>query len=190
MTTTADTFSPLSMAIPTSPFIALYGSHSGDWREPIVASLKNQQIAYYDPTDPAWQSINEQNGDDKQADINALVAKQHSALRAATCVIFHLAYYRTEQGIKIKTNEQGQAASLTSFAARCELGFLTGLSATLASQQPPIPVFVHIEDDTEGRHYLWAQMAMYPHMVRCTTLQAATEQALNYFAKQQANRPN
>ncbi len=48
-------------------------------------------VAYFDPIDARWQEINADNGDDKQALIDELVAEQHRGMRDAACVIYQLA---------------------------------------------------------------------------------------------------
>ncbi|HEU4404955.1 MAG TPA: nucleoside 2-deoxyribosyltransferase domain-containing protein [Polyangiaceae bacterium] len=154
------------MNTPTGPYIALYGSHSGDWREPLKARLEREGVAYYDPTDEGWRRITPENGDERQAEIDALVANEHAALRGATCVVFHLAR-RLRVGGVVHDDQTTLA-----LASRAELGFVTGRG---------VVTFVHIEPDVEGRNYLWAQMKPYPHMVRCASLDEALERALAAF---------
>ena len=154
------------MEIPPPPYVGLYGSHSGDWRAVAIERLNKSGIACYDPTDPAWGRINETTGDRLQPEIDTLVAKQHSGLIGAACVVFHLARRKARDGV---TSDTDVTAAL---AARCELGFLTGRG---------IRTFVHIEPDVEGRNYLWAQIALYDHMKRCNTLDAAVLDAIAYI---------
>lgn len=150
------------MEIPEEPYVGLYGSHSGDWREEVSTALATAGVAYYDPTDPGWSGINETNEDARQAEIDALVAKEHRGMNHATCVIFHLGRRKRRSG-----SPTGETT--IALASRCELGFLTGRG---------IPTFVHIKDEVEGRNYLWAQLALYPHMVRCATLEEATARTI------------
>lgn len=149
------------MKIPSRPYIALYGSHSGDWRAECRSMLDERGIPWYDPTDLRWRAITEETGDAQQRAVNRLVAKQHRALLGATCVVFHLAARHRDDG-----------HALTSFAARSELGFLIGRG---------IQTFACIESDIEGRNYIWGAMRLYPHMVRCRTLADATRRAGDYF---------
>jgi hypothetical protein len=154
------------MDVPREPYIALYGSHSGDWREALKARLGREGVACYDPTDERWQAINPSNGDERQAEVDAIVAKEHVALRGATCVIFHLARRRRVGGV---VHDDQTTLAL---ASRVELGFVTGRG---------VVTFVHIEPDVEGRNYLWAQMKPYPHLVRCASLDEALDRALATF---------
>lgn len=156
------------MSLPSKPFIALYGSHLGDWRAPLVARLAREGIAYHDPTDAGWQPINEHHGDAEQATIDALVAREHQGMVDATCVVFYLARRARRRG------PDGEDVELTtlSFASRCELGFLTGRG---------VLTFVYIEPDFEGRNYLWAQIKPYPNVVRCASLDDALDRAIAAF---------
>lgn len=108
----------MQMDIPPPPYVGLYGSHSGDWRNGAIELLDDARIAYYDPTDLAWRRITASNGDLLQSEVDALVAKQHVGMSSSACVIFHLA--RTRKG------ETSETEVTTAVAARCELGFLTG----------------------------------------------------------------
>jgi hypothetical protein len=144
------------MNIPRAPYVALYGSHSGPWRAECQRGLDAENVRWYDPTDPQWAAVTDANGDEQQELVDALVAKQHRAMRGAACVIFHLA-----------SSKEGKA--ITAFAARCELGFLIGHG---------IITFAHIEPDVVGRNYLWAAIKPYPHMMRMTTLAEAVESAI------------
>lgn len=160
-----------AMPIPPPPYVGLYGSHSGDWRDEATGLLEAAGVAFYDPTDPRWQGITEENGDEKQELINLLVAEQHKGLNGATCVVFHLARWETRKGVTDKTQEKA------AFAARCEIGFLTGRG---------IRTFVHVEPDVEGRNYLWAQIALYPHTEKCDSLKSAVHRAITFVKKAQA----
>lgn len=163
------------MEIPTHPYVGLYGSHSGDWRSSAIERLSKAGITFYDPTDAAWSRIDETNGDRLQPEIDTLVAKQHLGLLSAACVVFHLARRKTRNGV---TSDTDVTAAL---AARCELGFLTGRG---------IPTFVHIENDVEGRNYLWAQIALYGHMKRCDTLGEAVLASIGYVNAMSENGSN
>lgn len=155
------------MEIPDGPFVALYGSHSGDWRLPLIARFEREGVAWFDPTNEGWDGIDATNGDARQTDIDALVAREHAALQRAGCVVFYLARRRREQG-----RETG--ATTIALASRCEFGFLIGRG---------IPTCFHIEPDVEGRNYLWAAALNHPHMVRCDSLDEAVARAISRVRK-------
>lgn len=161
------------MEIPLEPYVALYGSHSGDWRDICIKKFKNHNISWYDPTDKEWRGITEENGDSHQTTINRLVAKQHEGILNASCVLFHLAARKSYHYKKNKPNPDDTNKKLTAFAARCELGFLIGKG---------IPTFAYIEPNVEGRNYLWAAMKDYEHMVRAQCLEDAIEHAVRYVS--------
>lgn len=152
-------------------YIGLFGSHSGDWRALCSQRLDAAGVAWFDPTDPRWQGINADNGDEQQELIDELVAEQHRGMRDAACVIYHLASRRTYR-LAYDELPADAGAPVAALAARCELGFLTGRG---------IPTFAHIEPDVTGRNYLWAQMRPYEHMVRCATLDDALTRALDFM---------
>lgn len=161
------------MPIPDEPFVGLYGSHTGPWRRPVIRKLQQAGIRYFDPTDSAaWSEINDDNGDEKQPQVDELVEKQHQGMLQAQCVVFHLARWRDP------ADPSGKKDEVCAFAARCELGFLTGRG---------IPTFVHIDNDVLGRNYLWAEMKLYAHMHRCDSLEDAADQAIA-FMEDQAER--
>jgi hypothetical protein len=154
------------MELPTAPYVGIYGSQSGDWQDAVKAALDAAGLAWYDPTDEGWAGIDASNGDARQAEIDALVAREHRGLNGAACVVFHLA--RREVRRLVPTGKT--SASLTS---RCEIGYLSGRG---------IRTFVHIEADVEGRNYLWAQIALYPRwMTRAATLDEATAGAIAFM---------
>lgn len=146
------------------PIIGLFGSMAGDWREQVKVPILAANLHFYNPTDTSWQGINSENGDQKQPEIDHLVALQHQGMHRSTCVLYQLDAFDPD------TNEP-----ITAFAARCELGFLTGAK---------IPTFVHINKDVEGRNYLWAQIKPYPHMQSFASLKQALDAAIA-FAKTQ-----
>lgn len=160
-----------AMEIPDPPYVGLYGSHSGPWRDEIAGRFEAAGVAFYDPTDPRWQGITEENGDEKQELIDLLVAEQHKALNGAACVVFHLARWKTGEDTPEKPVET------SALAARCEIGFLTGRG---------IRTFVHIEPDVEGRNYLWAQIALYPHTEKCDSLKSAVDRAVAFVKEAKA----
>jgi hypothetical protein len=150
---------------PGARYVALYGSQSGDWRDRVTSTLDAAGIASLDPTDAGWHGIDASNSDLRQAEIDALVAQEHLGMIRAACVVFHLARRRVVGG-----RETGDTT--LALASRCELGFLTGRG---------IRTFVHLEQDVEGRNYLWAQIALYPGwMTRCATLDEATARAIAF----------
>ena len=71
------------------------------------------------------------------------------------------------------------ANPIPAFAARCELGFLTGAQ---------IPTFAYIDPQTTGRNYLCAQMKPYAHMHAYDSLAQACAAAIA-FAKAKAHNP-
>ena len=154
------------MDIPEKPYVALYGTFFGDWRQQAKTKLDAHHITWYDSTDPGWDGINDANGDEKQPEINALVRKEHLGLSKARCVIFYLARREIRHG-------QPTGATTMSLAARCELGFLAGRN---------IRTFVHIEPDVVGRNYLWALLAVYSAtMTHCATLEEAVDRAIEFM---------
>jgi hypothetical protein len=151
------------MDIPKQPYVALYGSHSGPWRQTCTQLLSANGIAWYDPSDKDWQTISDENGDQMQSVVDRLVAKQQQALLRARCVIFHL------------STPNSDPANDKSLAARCELGFLMGRG---------IQTFVHIESDVKGRNYLWAAVSLYAHVSRYGSLANAVHAAIRYMIQQ------
>ena len=135
-------------------YVALYGSHGGDWRRYCRALLDRASVHWHDPGDPRWEGITFENGDRHQLLIDELVAEEHKSLLAAGCVVFHLA---------------GGPDPPTSLAARYELGLLAGCG---------IQTFVHIETTALGRNYLWAALKLSPHLFRCQTLQEAVDASI------------
>lgn len=149
------------MKIPHGKFVALYGCHGTPWREGVMRALEKEGILSYDPTDPAWAEIDDQNGDSEQAKIDELVAKQHEALIRASCVIHFLFAH---VGGKPKECH----------AARAELAYLAGAG---------IRTFFHIGSDVVGRNYLWGVMRLYEHMQRCDSINEATKAAITWMQK-------
>jgi hypothetical protein len=154
------------MDVPLMPYVALYGTAHGDWRQSAAAALDHAGVAWYDPTEAAWASIDETNGDVRQSEIDVLVKKELSALTGASCVVFHLT-----GGEGPGTRVAGSAPR--SLASRFELGFVAGRKIT---------TFVHIEPDVEGRHYLLAQIRLCgASMTSCTSLDAAVASAVGFM---------
>lgn len=157
------------MEIPDEPYVALYGTQSGDWRDGVAARLSASGIAWFDPTDERWGTIDDDNGDAKQGLVDELVEREHSGMLGAVCVIFHVARRKKRSGTF--TGETTNA-----LASRAELGFLAGRG---------IRTFVHVEPDVLGRNYLWALCALYPGtLVRAADLEEATSLATRFFLEE------
>lgn len=147
-----------------SGYVAVFGSHTGDWRVRAHAELRAAGLQVGDPRDPRWRGLTRRNGDRHQGLIDRLVANQHALLLGAACVLFHLG--------STWTDEAGHRRRSPAYAARTEIGFLTGRG---------IPTFVHIEPDLTGRNYLWAQLRLYPHMRSCATLEDACAAVVTFM---------
>lgn len=155
--------------IPRSPFFALYGSHSSDWRDRVARRLDERGIASFDPSDSRWRKITPETGDDLQELVDRLVARQWLALQQACGVIFHLGASHVDP----ETNHYGNHP-----AARFELGLIAGC--------PNLPAFVHVSGEADGRNYLRAQLHLHRHLRSFDTLEEATEAAIQWF---QAGHP-
>lgn len=145
-----------------NPYVGLFGIAT-PWRLRCIEILEREGIAYFDPTDAAWDHINHDNGDEKQALIDDLVRRQHEGILGATCILYCLA-----------ARDEATQQPIHAYAARCELGFLTGRN---------VPTYAYIAPDVEGRNYLWAQMKLYPHMHRCDTMEQALMDAVAYMTR-------
>ncbi len=141
-------------AHPAGTYVGLYGSHGAKWRREATILLEAAGVPWHDPTDPRWNDISHENGDEHQATIDQLVAEEHEALLAAGCVVFHLA---------------GGPSPPASLAARFELGLLAGRG---------LGTFLHVEPGATGRNYIWAALPRYPNIVRCDSLAAAVQRAI------------
>lgn len=139
---------------PSGTYVGLYGSHGGQWRREACALLDAAGIPWHDPTDPRWNGITHENGDQHQALIDQLVAEEHEGLLGAGCVVFHIG---------------GGPDPPVSLAARFELGLLAGRGT---------PTFLHVEPEALGRNYLWASSSRFPNLVRCDSLAAAVGRAI------------
>lgn len=144
------------MEIPGLPYVALYGSHVGEWRQEVAGILEAGGVPFYDPRDPRWRNVTEETGDELQDVVDELVEVQRRALLGAAAVLFYVA-----------------RADGNSPAARFELGML--------SRMPETPVFVHITEDTVGRNYLFAQVKLSPHFRWCPSLLAAAEAVTAWY---------
>ncbi|HEY8188378.1 MAG TPA: hypothetical protein VIF64_20075 [Pyrinomonadaceae bacterium] len=160
------------MKIPDKPYVALYGSHSGNWREACIKLLSHNNLLWYDPSDQRWSDITNENGDQMQPLINRLVAKEQRGLMQARCVVFHLSHPVASSATRRKRARETRNDDENFLAARCELGFLIGRG---------IPTFVHIDSDVEGRNYLWAAIKISPSLIRCRSLLEATKRAIQYM---------
>jgi hypothetical protein len=139
---------------PAGTYVALYGSHGGDWRERAKALLDAAGVPWHDPTDPRWDGITHADGDRHQELIDRLVAEEHEGLFGAACAVFHLA---------------GGAEPPASLAARFELGLLAGRG---------LPTFVHVDARALGRNYVWAAVKLHQGLTACRTLEEAVERAI------------
>ena len=156
---------PTPMEIPTRPYVALYGSHAGDWRRRVAGLLRQHGVPFFDPTDrKAWARITPETGDARQGEVDTLVEKQRRALLGASAVIFHLA-----------------RAEGNSPAARVELGYLMGLGT--------IPVYLYVAPDCAGRNYVWAQARLSPTTWVGYSLKETAETALLAFRGEHAPGP-
>lgn len=144
---------------PAGTYVGLYGSLGEDWRRRARALLDAAHVPWHDPSDPRWQGITHENGDLYQALIDELVADEHEGLLGAGCVVFQLA---------------GGPRPPTSLAARFELGLLAGRG---------IDTFVYVEPDALGRNYVWAALRAFPHLVRCDSLEAAVQRAIEKMGR-------
>lgn len=147
----------LPMPIPARPYVALYGSHVGSWRQDHKPLFESRGVAYFDPIDPAWGEIDHENGDRKQPLINRLVETQRQAMLGAAAVLFYLG----------ETKENSPAA-------RFELGMLSMSS---------IPVFLHVDPVCRGRNYAFAQQRLSPNIQLFSSLQAAAEAAIEHMLR-------
>lgn len=154
---------------PVGQYVALYGSNSGNWREPIKLKLREQGIQFFDPITPEWNDINEENGDEKQELIDQLVSREYDALEHASCVIVHIAYQKKQDG-------KPTGETTYSIASRNEMNFLAGLSLSESHKT----VFVVVDKDVPGRNHLWAVCKKY-NLVRVETLEEATNRAIQHM---------
>lgn len=150
------------MTRPTHPagtYVGLYGSHGGDWRHEATELLDAAGIPWHDPSDPRWNGITHENGDQFQSLIDQLVADEHEGLLGAGCVVFHLA---------------GGPHPQAALAARFELGLLAGRG---------LRTFLHVDPGALGRNYIWAAMLRHPNLVRSDSVGAAARQAIEWMKK-------
>lgn len=145
---------------PPGTYVALYGSNGEAWRRRAKALLDAAGVPWHDPTDPRWQGITHENGDQHQALIDQLAAEEHQGLLQAGCVVFQLT---------------GGPDAPLSLAARFELGLLAGRG---------IPTFVFIEPEVQGRNYLWAALKLHPHLERRDSLEDAVRGAIERMGRQ------
>lgn len=139
---------------PAGTYVGLFGSHGGGWRRRCAQRLDAAGVPWHDPTDPRWEGITHENGDERQALIDELVAEEHAALAGSRCVVFHFA---------------GGEDPPASLAARFELGFAAGRG---------IPTFLHVDPAARGRNYLRAAARLYPAVRLCVSLDEAVDGAV------------
>lgn len=153
------------MHIPRRPYVALYGSHAGDWRSPLVARFERENIGWFDPTQDGWSLVDSSNGDGLQGLIDGLVAHEHEGLRRAACVVFYVAKRKRVGGC-----DTGETTM--SLASRCEFGWLIARAT---------PTFFYVEPDVDGRNYLKAAALSSPAMHRCDSLDEALDRAVGFM---------
>ncbi len=134
--------------------VGLYGSVSTPWRAPLIEALKREGVAFFDPTTRGWEGVNEENGDEQQSRIDALVARELEGLRASACVVFYL---------------DGASDSL---ASRLEFGWLLAAG---------VPTFFAIDGRVRGRNHLWAAAKVCPSARRCESADEALRSALAWM---------
>ncbi len=153
------------MDIPSSPYVALYGSNSGDWRAAIAARLDAANIPWFDPTNDEWNGIDWHNGDALQAKIDRLVKREQDAMLGARCALWHIG--RTIREGVVDTGKTTEA-----FACRLELGVLLGRG---------LRTWVVIEPDVTGRNYLRAAAGAHPSASVCESDEEATEKLIAWW---------
>ena len=142
---------------PEGRYVAVYGSYGQDWRARVQEILDASGVPWHDPSDPRWDKINFDNGDQMQDLVDELVRDEHEALLRAGCAVFHFA--------------GGQKPPL-SLATRFEIGLLSGCR---------VPGFVHVAPEALGRNYIWAAIRQYPHLVRCSSLEEAALRSVDWW---------
>jgi hypothetical protein len=154
------------MQIPPTPYVALYGSNSGDWRVPVVSALDDARVHWFDPTTPEWDAINWENGDALQPTIDRLVQREQDALEGAACVLWYIAR-------RVRRDGQETGETTIALASRLELGVVLGRGS---------PTFVVIEDDVVGRNYLRAVVRRFgAKAIMCESLDEATSRVIAFF---------
>lgn len=157
--------------LPTRPFVGLFGNHNNNWRKWVKKVLERNGIGenqVYDSTQDGWKVINDENGDAMQRWIDELVARQHEAMKAASCLIFSMdSRTRTWDLSNLSASASVPAPSEEGgniLATRCELGWLAGIKKR---------TFVWVPDDLQGRNYLRAVIKLYPILVPVDNLYTA-----------------
>jgi hypothetical protein len=149
--------------IPQVPYIGVFGSHDTGWRREVLHQLREAGVVAFDSTNEGWQGINEENGHQRQSEIDALVAWQRRAILGAAVIVAKLAAERPQ----VRALGAGQ-----SLASRYELGLFDGLGK---------PAFVYLEPGLIGAHYLRAAMALSPQVRECESLEQAVRSAIEAF---------
>lgn len=139
-----------------APCVGLYGSVSTPWRAPLIARLELAGVPFFDPTTRGWDGITEDNGDEMQPRIDALVAREFDALRAVSCVVFHL---------------DGASDSL---ASRVEFGWLLAAG---------VPTYFAIDGRVRGRNHLRAAAKIHASAHACESPGDALERALSWLSE-------
>lgn len=141
------------------PYLCLLGTVGSNWRAEAHVLCENQGVPSKDTLDPAWDEINHENGDQRQAEIDRLVAQQQRRIEDAAAIYFQL------------EAKDSAGNPLAAYAARCELGYLTGVKK---------PTFAFIDPNVIGRNYLKAQCKPHLHIQVFDSGQAALEAACAY----------
>ncbi len=153
----------------SQPYLCLLGSIGSDWRAAAQKFCSARGIAAVHTLDSAWDTINDANGDARQAQIDALVAEQQRIIAGASAVYFHI------------EASDAHGNPLAAHAARCELGYLTGSKRVC---------FVTIDPKVIGRNYLRAQLKNHAHMQVFASPQAALEAACTYVLAKHPAQPS
>ena len=166
--------------LPPKPYVGLFGNHHNNWRQWATAVLAQRGVResqIYDSTDKGWCVVNELSGDPLQPWIDELVKRQHHAMKNAACLIFSMDSKRRTWPM-VDLSSAGSIPRETEpyvgsiFAARCELGWLAGISK---------PSFVWIPDDLEGRNYLRAVLNLYDWLVPVASIHEACLRTVEFF---------
>lgn len=131
--------------------VGLFGSVSTPWRAPLIETLAREGVDCFDPTTRGWDGISEDNGDENQSRIDALVAREINGIRESACVVFHL---------------DGASDSL---ASRLEFGWILAAG---------VPMFFALDARAKGRNHLWAAAKLHASAHRCDSPDEALRSAL------------
>ncbi len=101
--------------------------------------------------------------------IDELVARQHEAMKAASCIIFSMdsrtrTWDLSDLTAQASVPKPDDDYSGNILATRCEIGWLAGIKKR---------TFVWVPGDLEGRNYLRAVIKLYPILVPVDNLYTA-----------------